>query len=480
MLDIRARVAPLCQVVCAAVFSLALLGAAPGAAPGAAGLPPVRSQPPAFRPQPVRPLAPDTDLTALLQQVAPQRLKRDVATLVSFGTRHTLSSQTNPKRGIGAARRWLESALRECAASSGGRMQVEVQSFWQEPTRRVPRRTRLHNVLATLQGTATPERVYLVSGHYDSRATDPMDAKSDAPGADDDASGVAVVLEACRLLAPRRLRSTVVFAALAGEEQGLLGAEYLAAQMQEKGTNLGAMVTNDIVGSSRGEDGRRSPRTLRLFAEGVSSAETPEQARLRRATGGENDSPSRQLSRFALSVAENSQTGMRLHVIQRRDRYMRGGDHIPFARRGVAAIRLTEPHEDYRHQHQDVRLEGGVQYGDLLRFCDFEYVAGVARVNLALLWSLAQAPAAPQGVKLVVEGLGHDTVLTWPRSTEPGIAGYDVLWRATTAPDWVQHSAVGASHRAVLPLSKDDLLFGVRAVGRDGKLSPVSFPEPSR
>ncbi|MGW4623069.1 M20/M25/M40 family metallo-hydrolase [Streptomyces sp. NPDC004592] len=437
-------------------------------APGKGDRPPVTAQPPT------------RELRALLQEIDPARIEATVRKLVSFGTRHTLSIQDDPARGIGAARDWLLAELRSYAASSGGRMTAELQSYVQEPASRIPTATRITNVIATLRGSVTPERVYVVSGHYDSRVTDVMDATSDAPGADDDASGVAVVVELARVMAKRRPASTIVFAAVAGEEQGLYGATHMAQQFKAAGVDVQGMFTNDIVGSSTADDDTRDPYTVRLFAEGVPSSETPEQAAIRRSVGGENDSATRQLSRFVRDVADNDVTGMHVRVIYRRDRYLRGGDHIPFLERSYPAARFTEPAEDFAHQHQDVRVdETGKQFGDLPEFCDFRYIARVARVNAATLWSLAQAPGTPRGAKIITSTLTNSTDLVWTRGTEPDLAGYEIVWRETTAPEWTHVIPVGDVTRQGVDLSKDNVFFGVRAVNKTGLKSPVAFPEPA-
>ncbi|WP_327233186.1 M20/M25/M40 family metallo-hydrolase [Streptomyces sp. NBC_01317] len=423
---------------------------------------------------------PDRELRELLKEVDRDRIEATVRRLAAFGTRHTLSTQDDPERGIGAARDWIFAELKRYAAASGGRMTVELQSYIQEPASRIPVATRITNVVATLRGAVDPGRVHVVSGHYDSRATDVMDATGDAPGADDDASGVAVALELARVMAKRRPAATIVFAAVAGEEQGLYGSAYLAESFKAAGTNVQAMFTNDIVGSSRADDGTRDPYTVRLFAEGVPTSETPQQADTRRSVGGENDSPSRQLARFVRDVADNDATGMNVRVVYRRDRYLRGGDHIPFLERGYAAARFTEPAEDFAHQHQDVRVVDGKQYGDLPEFCDFGYIARVARVNGAVLWTLAQAPAAPRGVKIVTSALTNATQLVWDPGTEPDLAGYEVVWRETTAPEWTSVITVGTATSHTVDLSKDNVFFGVRAVNRAGRRGPVTFPVPQR
>ncbi|MGV9359669.1 M20/M25/M40 family metallo-hydrolase [Amycolatopsis sp. NPDC003731] len=425
---------------------------------------------------PVRSQRPDAELRALLRQVDERRIEATVRRLAAFGTRHTLSAQDDPARGIGAARDWLFAQYQQIAAASGGRLSVELQSYVQPPADRIPVPTQITNVVATLRGSTDAGRVYVVSGHYDSRRTDVMDFTGDAPGADDDASGVAVALELARVLSTRQPAATIVFAAVAGEEQGLYGSRFMARQFKAAGTDVQAMFTDDIVGSSRADDGTRAPFTIRLFAEGVPTAETPAEANLRRSIGGENDSPPRQLARFVKSVAENDATGMTVRVIHRRDRYLRGGDHIGFLEQGYPAARFTEPNEDFAHQHQDVRVESGVQYGDLPEFCDFPFIARVARVNGAALWSLATAPGTPKGVKIRTAALTNDSELLWDAT--PGATGYEVLWRETTAPDWTHAIGVGPALTAKIDLSKDNVFFGVRAVGPGGRRSPAAFPVP--
>ncbi|MGW3607601.1 M20/M25/M40 family metallo-hydrolase [Micromonospora sp. NPDC005161] len=434
--------------------------------------------PPSGPGRPLRPQRPDRELRELLRQVDPRRIEAIVRRLAAFGTRHTLSNQDDPQRGIGAARDWIFARLQEYAAASGGRMTVELQSYIQQPASRIPTATRITNVVATLRGTTSPNRTYVVTGHYDSRVTDVMDAVSDAPGADDDASGVAVVMELARLMASRPTAATVVFAAVAAEEQGLYGSTYLAQQLKAAGADVHGMFSNDIVGSSTADDGTRDPYAVRLFAEGVPTAETPAEATTRQSVGGENDSPSRQLARFVRDVAENDTTGMRVRVIYRRDRYLRGSDHISFLREGWPAARFTEPNEDFAHQHQDVRVQDGQQFGDLPEFCDFGYIARVARVNGAALWSLAQGPGTPKGAIIVTTDLTNNTTLRWQRGTEPDLAGYEVLWRETTAAEWQRVIPVGDVTEVSIDLSKDNVFFGIRAVGRDGLRSPVAFPRP--
>jgi peptidase M28-like protein len=427
------------------------------------------------------PLRPPHQIKQIVSEINARNIEQTIRKLVSFGTRNTLSEQNNSNRGIGAARDYLYSEFQKAAVQAGGRMTVEKQTFEQAKAARVPEPTMLTNVVATLKGTQ-PEsagRLYVVSGHYDSMCTSPTDAKCDAPGANDDASGTAAVLEMARVMAKYKFEATIVFMAVAGEEQGLLGSTYFAEQAKKNNWDIEAMFTNDIVGNSLGGNGVRDRRTLRVFSEGVPSNETQAEATTRRSVGGENDSSSRQLARFIKETGQLYVPSMSVKMIYRRDRYSRGGDHIPFLERGYAAVRFTEPNEEYRHQHQNVRIENGVQYGDLPKFVDFGYIANVARVNAASLAALANAPARPKNVTLTT-GLSNDTELKWDANKEPDIAGYEIVWRDTTAPVWTNSKPVGNVLTFTMKgMSKDNYFFGVRAVDRAGNRSPVSYPRPA-
>lgn len=430
---------------------------------------------------------PSPEIARILADIDGRNIERTIRKLVSFGTRNTLSAQDNPTRGIGAARDWLFSEFQKIAAQAGGRMTVEKQSYLQEamppPQGRVPQPTTITNVVATLRGTqpASERRLYVVSGHYDSMCTSPIDAVCDAPGANDDASGTAAVLEMARAMSKSSFDATIVFMAVAGEEQSLLGSTYFAEQAKQKGWNIEAMFTNDIIGSSLGGNGVRDRRTVRVFSEGVPSNETEDEARTRRSVGGENDSASRQLARFIKETGARYMPGFNVMMVYRRDRYLRGGDHIPFLERGYPAVRFTEPNEDYHHQHQNVRVENGIQYGDLPQFVDFAYIAQVARINAAALASLALAPAAPKNVGILTKRLTNDTDLQWTASTEPDVIGYEIVWRDTTSPVWTGARLVGNVTAYTMPgMSKDNYFFGVRAVDRDGNRSPATYPKPVR
>ena len=420
----------------------------------------------------------DAQLRQILREIDPHRIEANIRRLVSFGTRHTLSEQDDPDHGIGAARDWIAQQMRTYAEASEGRMVVTVPSYIQEPAERIPRPVRISNVMATLRGSVNPDRTYLISGHYDSRVTDVMNSESFAPGANDDASGVAVSLELARVMATRRPDCTLIFAAVAGEEQGLYGATFMAQQLKDSGADVQGMFTNDIVGSSHDEDGRRDAHSLRLFSEGVPANEDPDRQALRISIGGENDSPSRELARFVNETAGVRTTGMNIRMIYREDRFLRGGDNISFLEQGWPAARFTEPHETFAHQHQDVRVEDGVQYGDLPRFVDFDYVARVAKVNAAWMWSISQAPGMPQDVLLDVSELTNQTTLRWTHGTDPNLAGYEVVWRPTINPLWTHAIGVGNVGEATVDVSKDNVVLGVRAVSHDGHRSPAVFPFP--
>src|SRR5688572_21039461 len=421
------------------------------------------------------------DIAMIVQQIDAGNIERIIRKLVSFGTRNTLSSQDDPKRGIGAARDWLYAEFLKAAENSGGRMTVEKQSYEQSKAARIPTPTVITNVVATLKGTQTESenRIYVVSGHYDSMCGSPTDGTCDAPGANDDASGTAAVVEMARVMAKYKFDATIVFMAVAGEEQSLLGATFFAEQAKKNNVDIEAMFTNDIVGNTLGGNGVRDRRTVRVFSEGVPSNETQQEATTRRSVGGENDSQSRQLARFIKEVTERYVPAMKVMMIYRRDRYGRGGDHQPFLERGYAAVRFTEPNEDYRHQHQNIRIENGIQYGDLPQFVDFGYVANVARVNAASLAVLASAPARPKNVTMTT-GLSNDTELKWDANKEPELAGYEVVWRDTTAATWTNSRPVGNVMTYTLKgMSKDNYFFGVRAVDRQGNRSPVRYPRPA-
>src|SRR5258706_3701757 len=429
------------------------------------------------------PSAADPEIARLVRDVSQARLEAYVRTLAGFGTRHSLSAADDPVRGVGAARRWIKETLDRCAAESGARLKVEFDEFVQDATPRIPKAVPIVNVVATLDGVdaQAKARTLVVSGHYDSMCGNVMNAACDAPGANDDASGTAVVMELACTFAKSRFPATLVFMAVAGEEQGLLGAAHWAKVAHERGVNVEAMITNDIVGNAHDETGRRDAGTLRRFAEGVpAEKQVSEEWQQRLTTGDENDSPARELARTIRDAAQRYVPDMAVKVVYRRDRYLRGGDHIPFLAQGYAAVRFTEAHEDFHHQHQDVRVVDGVQYGDLPQFVAFEYLAGVARVNAPALPSLARGPSPPAGVRIQTLQLENQTTLSWAANPEADLAGYEIVWRETTAPFWQGAQFVGNVTRASVPLSKDDFLFSVRAVGNGGQRSLATYPQTLR
>jgi hypothetical protein len=417
----------------------------------------------------------------MLNDVSANNIEHSIRTLAAFGTRHTLSSQTDPNRGIGAATNWIYDQFQQYAAASDGRLTVERQTFIQPPGPRNPDPVEVTNVIATLHG-AQPEsadRVYLVSGHIDSRCTDVLDFTCDAPGADDDASGVAAVLELARAMSRHSFDATIVFATFAGEEQGTFGSIHYAQQAKAANVNIAGMFSNDIIGSSLGMNGDRDRHDVRLFAQGPWPDETPQEAATRRTMGGENDTPPRELARFMREAAREAIPSMNVWIIYRRDRFLRGSDNGPFLDQRYPAVRLTEPNEDYRHEHQNVRVENGVQFGDLPQFVDFDYTANVTRVNLASLAALADGPAAPRGVTVESRTLTVDTTLSWQPNIEPDLAGYEIVYRDTNEPYWSHSIPVGnVTSHTVVGITKDNFIFGVRAVDTDGNPSVVTFPIP--
>ena len=407
-------------------------------------------------------------------QVSEPELHATIARLVGFGTRHTLSDTTSATRGIGAARRWVAGRLGSIARDCGGCLQVvtPAQAF---SGPRIPQPTEVMDIVGIQRGTGDPDRVLVITGHLDSRVTDIMNAAADAPGANDDASGVAAVIEAARVLSKYRFPATIVYGALSGEEQGLYGGKVLAQYAKAQGWRVEADLNNDIVGNSHGGDGVHDNSTVRVFSEGTKATETQQQANRRRYNGGEVDSPSRNVARFIERLALDHLTNLRVQMVYRTDRYGRGGDQVEFLDAGFPAVRITEAHEDYTRQHQDVRTENGIRYGDTIEGVDFGYLAQVTRLNAVALAALAAAPAPPTGVA-VSGAVSADTTVKW--QAVPGAAGYRVWWRGTTDPQWRYHRDVpaGTTRLVLKDVVIDDWFFGVSAVSPDGFESPVVFP----
>lgn len=412
-------------------------------------------------------------LHALADAPSQVELRMTITRLIGFGTRHTMSETKSDSRGIGAARRWVKSRFEAISKDCGGCIEVvtPAQVF---TGKRLPTPTEVMDVVAIKRGSTDPDRVIVMTGHLDSRVSDVMDTTSDAPGANDDASGVAALIEASRLLSGQDNGATLVFAALSGEEQGLYGGKVLADYAVAHGWQVEAELNNDIVGNSHGQNGVIGNTSVRVFSEGTKTNETAAQADYRRYHGGEVDSPSRNLARYIDRLADQYLPDFRVRMIYRTDRFGRGGDQVPFLQAGYPAVRVTEAHENYTRQHQDLRTAQGIRYGDTIDGVDFRYLARVTALNAITMASLSRAPAPPRAV--TIEGaLATDTTVHW--SKVPGAAGYRVHWRDTTAPRWQYARAVGDVDRTVLQdVVIDDWFFGVSSVSADGYESPVVFP----
>src|SRR5207248_4359998 len=430
----------------------------------------------------------DPRILAAVRQVAPQHVRATVEKLVSFVNRSTLSA-SNEKltaQGLGVvnAAKWIESEFQRYAKDCGGCLEVKTDTFIQQPEERIKEPTQITNVYAVLRGSdpESARRIYLVTGHYDSRNSDNFNASDPAPGANDDASGTAMSLGCARVLSKLKFPATIIFLTVAGEEQGLDGSRHFAQMAKQQGWNIAAVLNNDIVGGNTTPgDTLQNKNVVRVFSEGVPNAASGADLRLLKSLGGENDSSSRQLARY---IREASQTylpgAFHPKLIFRRDRYLRGGDHTSFNNEGFAAVRFTEFREDFHHQHQNVRTENGIDYGDLPKYVDFNYVADVARLNAATLASLAAAPVSPANPRLITRNLENDTTLTWEPSPGGLASGYEVLIRTTEQPHWEQVAAVGNVSRARFSESKDNVIFGIRAVDGNGHKSLVVVPQPQR
>ena len=403
------------------------------------------------------------------------QLEATVRALVGFGTRHSLSDTTSTKRGIGAARRWAQSRFEQIGRDCSGCLTVVTPERSFTGTR-APKAVSIVDVVGIQRGTTDPDRVIILTGHIDSRVTDILNATSDAPGADDDASGVAVVIEAARVLSHYKFPATIVYGVLSGEEQGLYGGQVLAEYAKAQGWRVETDLNNDIVGGTHGQNGVVNNTRLRLFSEGTRDTETADDAKQRRFEGGENDSASRNVARYAKAVAETYLPNWTVALVYRLDRFGRGGDHSAFNAIGLPGVRFTEGAEDYRHQHQDLRTEGGVVYGDTMANVDFTYLAKVTATNALTAASMASAPPPPMNVK-ISGAVTTDTVLTWTASPGVAAAGYRVHWRDTTEPVWTHARDAGSGGTVTLAnVAIDDFAFGIASVSADGFESPVVFP----
>jgi hypothetical protein len=418
----------------------------------------------------------DPRIYEIIESVSADRIEQDITTLAGFGTRHTLSDTISQTRGIGAARRWIKAEFEKISAECGGCLEVFYQRnlVKAEENQRIPRDVWVVNVIAIQRGSKNPDRYVMMSGDIDSRVSDPNDFTSDSPGANDNASGMAGTLEAARVLSKYTFENSVVYAGLSGEEQGLFGGRGLAAYAKEQNWDLIGVLNNDMIGNIRGVDGVVSNRDFRIFSEPVPPNETERQRRARRFYGGEVDGISRQLARYVHRTTRTYMPEMNPMLIYRLDRFGRGGHHRPFNDAGYAGIRIMEAHENYTQQHQDIRMEDGIQYGDLLKFVNFEYAAKLTAVNAISLASLAWAPPTPARVEIggVVE---PSTRLRW--EAVEGATGYKIYWRDTTSPTWDHHRYVENTTEVTLDgIVIDNYLFGVAAIGKDGHESPVAFP----
>jgi hypothetical protein len=453
----------------------------------------------------------DPAIAHALGEVSAAQIRQTISTLVDFHTRNTLSSMDTdlpPNTGVTAAAKWIEQQFGAISEACHGCLEVKTDTFTEPgdpgPHSRIKVPTTITNVYAIMRGSEAAQaimrgsdsaqagRMYLVTGHYDSRRTDVMDSHGDAPGANDDSSGVAVSIESARVLSRHRWPATLIFVAVAGEEQGLVGSSHLAKLAREQGWQLAGVLNNDIVGGDTTPgDAMQDKTRVRVFSQGIPATATPEEIKHTLSLGLESDGPSRELARTIASVARTYfRAGAFRPVLEfRLDRYLRGGDHSSFNQQGFAAVRFTEWRENFDHQHQDVRIENGKQYGDLLKFVDFNYVANVARLNAATLATLASAPAAPEEVRIVTVDLDNSSTLRWkPGAGMPAGGHFDIVWRETSAPDWQLHHPVPPANAAsgagfvsaTLPVSKDNVIFGVRACNRAGQCSPAVAPLPER
>ena len=434
----------------------------------------------------------DSHIAEAIQQVSADHIRQTIEKLVSFQNRSTISAQDEESvkagKGIGAAREWIKAEFERYSKDCGGCLEVKTDTFTEQPGERIPKPTEITNVYAVLRG-ADPQqanRIVLVTGHYDSRNSDTFNGTDPAPGANDDGSGTAVSLECARVLSkasstakfPAKFPATIIFLTVAGEEQGLNGSKHFAQMAKQQAWKLEAVLNNDIVGGNIGPG--QDASVVRVFSEGLPAAASEAEIKRIRMLGGESDSTSRELARYIADVGRSYHAGVKPLLIFRLDRFLRGGDHYAFNQQGFAAVRFTEFREDFNHQHQNVRKDNdnGIEYGDLPKFVDFDYVAHVARLNAATLASLASAPAPPAGVKMLTKNLENDTTLTWEPSA--GAAAYEVVWRSTNAADWEYAQTVSSGTRATLNVSKDNEIFAVRAVDAAGHRSLPVVPEPEK
>ena len=424
----------------------------------------------------------DVEIMQYVKNVNKDSLKANVEKLVSFGTRHTMSSTTDQHKGIGASRNWVLSKFRTYSKNASGRMEVFLQNEDLQPDgKRIDKVTNLGNAVAFLKGTdPSDKRIIIISGHLDSRVSDVMDATSFAPGANDDGSGVAAVIETARVLSRSKFPVSILFVAVSGEEQGLLGAKMLANKAKEDQWQVEAVLNNDMIGNNSFDAPKNDgiPK-LRVFSEGLSAFETEKNAPTIRNLGLENDGNARQLARYVKETGERYVQNIDIKLIYRNDRFLRGGDHTPFVNEGFTAVRLTDYYENYDHQHQDIRTENNKKYGDLIEFMDFDYLRTNTAVNVAVLANLAKSPPRPQDVLMDVKDLSNSTKLSWEKPTSGKIKGYQVLYRETDHSVWT-HKIFTKENSYTVPLSKDNFIFAVQTVYTSGNESLPVIPQPSR
>ena len=422
----------------------------------------------------------DPEISQMVSEISPDSLRSYINTLVDFGTRNTLSTQSDAKRGIGAARNWVLKKFNEFSKQSQGRLTAIIDTTTLQPDgNRVDAPLLLGNVMATLKGTdPNDNRIFIISGHLDTRRSNVMDRTGDAPGANDDGSGTSAVLECARVMSKHMFPATIIFVAVSGEEQGLLGSAYMAEKAKKENRNIEAVLNNDIMGSNNSNETNITDNTkVRVFSEGLPAYETEKNAAGIRALGLENDGKSRQLARYVKEIGERYVDHLEVVMIYRNDRFLRGGDHIPYLQRGFAAVRITEMNENYTRQHQDVRMENNIQYGDLPQYIDYEYLRKNTALNLSNLANLAKAPSMPQEVKIEIKNLSNNTSLSWQQSKSGREKGYYVLIRETTSAVW-QKKIFTSARQITLPYSKDNYLFAVQSVNESGNESLPVIPAP--
>jgi hypothetical protein len=422
----------------------------------------------------------DAEIENMVKEVSADSLQSYINSLVSFGTRNTLSTQSSNTKGIGAARNWVLKKFNEFAKNSGGRLSAMIDTTTiAADGRRVDVPVLLGNVIATLKGTdPSDKRIFIISGHLDSRRTDVMDRTGDAPGANDDGSGTAAVIECARIMSTHSFPATIIFVAVSGEEQGLLGSTFMADKAKKEGWDIAGVFNNDIIGSNNSNETNIINNTkVRVFSEGIPTDATEKDIARIKSLGLENDSKSRELARYIKEIGERYVDHLEVVMVYRRDRFLRGGDHLPYLKNGFTAVRITEMNENFNHQHQDVRKENGIEYGDLIKFMDFEYLRKNTALNLCNLANLAKAPSVPEAVKVEVKNLSNNTLLSWNPPKTGTAKGYYILMRETTSPVW-QKKIFTTKNEMTLPYSKDNYFFAVQSVNESGNESLMVMPQP--